>query len=246
MFFLFFLSIFFIFKGADKNNSIDSLPETPSDISIKEARSNHNNSNNNDSSNNSRVLSRSNSMNSLNDTNTANNSMGLTNAEQKRRCNIQHGFDRLQFLVPALRDNKNNKVSKAVMLQKTSDYIKELQKAREKRVADLNVFKAEIEALSDKIAECQSQLPATSGVALAGNNSLNRMEKFEHRFNNYVKAKTLENWRFYLFSIFLKPLFDNFVNHVNATSKENIERTFNEWQEKHCNLTQLRPSKKNN
>jgi MAX-like protein X len=78
------------------------------------------------------------------------------------------------------------------------------------------------------------------GVSVTGN--LNRMEKFEQKFNNYVKEKTLENWKFYLFSIFLKPLFDNFINNVNTSSKENIEKTFYEWQEKHCNLTQLRPS----
>jgi MAX-like protein X len=164
-------------------------------------------------------------MNSLNETN---NLMSLTNAEQKRRCNIQHGFDRLQILVPSLRD-KNAKVSKAVMLQKTSDYIKELQKAKDQRVADLNLYKREIEDLSNKITDCQNQLPA-SGVSVTGN--LNRMEKFEQKFNNYVKEKTLENWKFYLFSIFLKPLFDNFVSNVNTSSKENIERTFYEWQDR--------------
>jgi hypothetical protein len=119
---------------------------------------------NNDSSNScsiSRAISRSNSVNSLNDTNTQGN---LTNAEQKRRCNIQHGFDRLQILVPSLRD-KNAKVSKAVMLQKTSDYIKDLQRAREKRVADLNLYKSEIEDLSNKISDCQNSLPA-SGTKL--------------------------------------------------------------------------------
>ena len=50
--------------------------------------------------------------------------LGLTTAEQKRRCNIQYGFDRLQTLVPSLQDPKNSKASKATMLKKTSDYIK--------------------------------------------------------------------------------------------------------------------------
>lgn len=182
------------------------------------------------------TISRSNSMNSLNDSSSF---LALGNAEQKRRCNIQQGFDRLQILVPSLKD-KNAKVSKAVMLQKTSDYIKELQRAREKRVADLSVYKREIEQLSEKITECQNMLPA-SGVSVTGN--LNRVEKFEQRFSTYVREKTLENWKFYMFSLFLRPLFDTFVNSINTSSKETIDESFYDWQQKHCNLVQLRPSK---
>ena len=183
----------------------------------------------------SRALSRSNSVNSLNTLNEA----GLTTAEQKRRCKIQHGFDRLQTLVPSLRDVKNSKASKAAMLQKTSEYIKELQRAKEKRMADLDVYNREIEELSDKISEYQNQLPA-NGVSVLGN--LNKTEQFEQKFNAYVKEKTVENWKFYLFSLILKPLFDNFVTTINTASKEDMERTFYDWQQKYCNLTQLRPS----
>jgi hypothetical protein len=187
----------------------------------------------------SRVMSRSNSVNSINTLNDL-NGPGMTSAEQKRRCNIQHGFDRLQTLVPALRESKNAKASKAAMLQKTSEYIKELQVAREKRVRDLDVYRKEIDELSDRISECQSQLPAT-GVSVVGN--LNKMEQFEQKFNQYVKDKTVENWKFYLFSLILRPLFDNFVTTLNTSSKEDMERTFYEWQQRYCNLTQLRPSK---
>lgn len=179
-------------------------------------------------------MSRSNSVNSINTLSDAN----LTTAEQKRRCNIQHGFDRLQVLVPALRDGKNLKVSKAVMLQKTSEYIKELQIAREKRVADLDAYRKEIESLSDKITECQSQLPA-NGVSVVGN--LNKTEKFEQKFNSYIKERTMKDWKFYLFSLILKPLFENFIQTVNTSSREDMEKTFHEWQQKHCNLIQLRP-----
>ena len=67
--------------------------------------------------------------------------------------------------------------------------------------------------------------------------------KFEQKFNAYVKEKTIENWKFYLFSLILKPLFNNFVSTLNTSSKDDMERTFYEWQQKYCNLTQLRPSK---
>lgn len=178
-------------------------------------------------------INRSDSLNSLN-TDNAN----LSTAEQKRRCNIQQGFDRLQILVPALKEGKNLKVSKAVMLQKTSEYIKELQLAREKRMSDLEVFRKEIDELSDKIAECQNQLPV-SGVSVIGN--LNKTEVFEQKFNAHVKEKAMVNWKYYLFSLILKPLFDNFIQTVNTSSKEDMERTFLDWQVNFCNLAQLRP-----
>ncbi|RMZ95625.1 MLX-interacting -like isoform X2 [Brachionus plicatilis] len=178
-------------------------------------------------------LNRSDSLNSVN-TDSAN----LSTAEQKRRCNIQQGFDRLQILVPALKDGKSLKVSKAVMLQKTSEYIKELQLARQKRVSDLEVFKREIDELSDKIAECQNELPV-SGVSVVGN--LNKTEIFEQKFYAHAKDKAMVNWKFYLFSLILKPLFDSFIQTVNTSCKEDMERTFQEWQAKFCSLAQLRP-----
>ena len=124
------------------------------------------------------------------------------------------------------------------MLQKTSEYIKELQTARGKRMADLDVYRKEIDELSDKITECQNQLPA-NGVSVIGN--LNKTEIFEQKFNSYVKEKTMSNWKFYLFSLILKPLFDNFITSVNTSSKEDMEKTFHEWQQKYCSLAQLRP-----
>ena len=163
----------------------------------------------------------------------------ISTAEQKRRCNIQYGFDRLQTLVPSLKDTKNNKASKATMLKKTSEYIKELQIAREKRLSDLSVYTREIEELSNKITECQIQLPA-NGVSIVG--KLNKTEIFDQKFKAYVKEKTVENWKFYLFSFILRPLFENFVATINTSCKEELERTFCEWQEKFCTLIQLRPS----
>ena len=143
------------------------------------------------------------------------------------------------MLVPSLLDGKNAKVSKAVMLQKTSEHIKELQTIREKRMNDLAAYKRELDELSDKIVECQSQLPA-NGVSVASG-KLNRTERYEQKFNAYIKERTIENWRFYIFSLMLRPLFDSFLTTVTMSSKEDMQRTFDEWTAKSCNLTQLRP-----
>ncbi len=114
-----------------------------------------------------------------------------------------------------------------------------MQIAREKRINDLSKYTKEIEELSNKITECQIQMPA-NGISVVGN--LNKTDLFEQKFKKYVQERTVENWKFYLFSLILKPMFDNFISIIKSSSKEDMEKTFNEWQEKYCNLIQLRPS----
>ena len=175
---------------------------------------------------------------SLNNTTVASD-QGISTAEQKRRCNIQYGFDRLQTLVPSLKDARSSKASKATMLKRTSEYIKELRAARERRCGDIAAYQREIEELSDKVTECQIQLPA-GGVSVTG--QLNKAEVFEKKLRSYVQERTVENWKFYLFSLIVGPLFNSFVQTLNTSSKEETERSFCEWQEKQCSLIQLRPS----
>jgi MAX-like protein X len=164
----------------------------------------------------------------------------LSNAEQKRRCNIQNGFDQLQTLVPSLKDNQNGKISKAAMLQKTAEYIKELQVIRTHKNRDLDQYKHEIDMLSNQISRLQCELPE-DGVYISGN--FNRTERFKQKFNSYCQQRISENWKFYPFSLILKPLFDNFVSTVNTSSLETLESSTNEWRNRYCNLSQLRPSK---
>lgn len=65
---------------------------------------------------------------------------GHIHAEQKRRYNIKNGFDTLHALIPQLQQNPNAKLSKAAMLQKGADHIKQLRQER-------NVLKDKIESL---------------------------------------------------------------------------------------------------
>ena len=80
-----------------------------------------------------------------------------------------------------------------------------------------------------------------NGVSLIGN--VNKTEKFKQKYNAYVQQRTVDNWKFYIFSMILKPLFDNYVDNVNTASKEDLERSVLEWQNRYCNLTNLRPRK---
>lgn len=65
---------------------------------------------------------------------------GHIHAEQKRRYNIKNGFDTLHALIPQLQLNPTTKLSKAAMLQKGADHIKQLRQER-------SVLKDKIEAL---------------------------------------------------------------------------------------------------
>lgn len=72
--------------------------------------------------------------------------VGHIHAEQKRRYNIKNGFDMLHSLIPQLSQNPNPKLSKAVMLQKGADYIRQLR-------AERNLLKEEMDSLRHQI-EC--------------------------------------------------------------------------------------------
>ena len=69
-----------------------------------------------------------------------------TAAEQKRRDAIKKGYDSLQELVPTCQqtDASGHKVSKAVVLQKSIDYIQYLSTQKKTQETDLNSLRKEV------------------------------------------------------------------------------------------------------
>nr|CAD7457015.1 unnamed protein product [Timema tahoe] len=115
--------------------------------------------------------------------------MGHINAEQKRRCNIKNGFDMLHSLIPQLNQNPNAKLSKAAMLQKGADHIRQLRSDRSQLREEMDSLKQQIESLNAAISNCQSMLPATGAPV-----SRQRSSKMKEMFDEYVRVRTLENW----------------------------------------------------
>ncbi|XP_068617040.1 MLX-interacting protein [Brachionichthys hirsutus] len=154
-------------------------------------------------------------------------------AEQKRRSNIKIGFQTLCNMVPTLKSQSN--ISNAVTLQKTVEHIGKLQQERQQLQEQVKRLREEIEELNTSINSCQEQLPA-SGLPI-------RRQCFDHmqEFNDYVKNRTLQNWKFWIFSIIIKPLFESFNRMVSSTSKEDLCRTTLQWLDRHCSLPVLRP-----
>uniref|UniRef100_A0A665X5L6 BHLH domain-containing protein n=1 Tax=Echeneis naucrates TaxID=173247 RepID=A0A665X5L6_ECHNA len=155
-------------------------------------------------------------------------------AEQKRRSNIKIGFKTLCNLVPTLKSQSNS--SNAVTLQKTVDHIGKLQQERQQLQEEVKRLREEIEELNTSINLCQEQLPAT-GVPV-------RRHHFNHiqeKFNEYVKNRTLQDWKFWIFSIIIKPLFESFNEMVSTTSRAELCQTTLQWLDRHCSLPMLRP-----
>lgn len=77
--------------------------------------------------------------------------VGHIHAEQKRRYKLKNGFDTLHTLIPQLQQNPNAKLSKAAMLQKGADYIRQLRAERDSVNQKMDVLRKERDALSNSL-----------------------------------------------------------------------------------------------
>ncbi|OWK61205.1 MLX-interacting protein [Lonchura striata] len=114
-------------------------------------------------------------------------------SEQKRRSNIKSGFSALNSLV-----SPNSKlISHAITLQKTVEYIAKLQQERTQMQEETRRLREEIEELNATILSCQQQLPAT-GVPV----TRKRFDHMRKMFDEYVRIRTLQNWKFWIVSFY--------------------------------------------
>uniref|UniRef100_A0A452TG34 MLX interacting protein n=1 Tax=Ursus maritimus TaxID=29073 RepID=A0A452TG34_URSMA len=162
-----------------------------------------------------------------------NMAMKHISAEQKRRFNIKMGFDTLNSLI----SNNSKLTSHAITLQKTVEYITKLQQERSQMQEEARRLREEIEELNATIISCQQLLPAT-GVPV----TRHQFDHMRDMFDEYVKSRTLQNWKFWIFSIIIKPLFESFKGMVSTSSLEELHRTALSWLDQHCSLPILRPT----
>nr|XP_008536526.1 PREDICTED: carbohydrate-responsive element-binding protein [Equus przewalskii] len=158
-------------------------------------------------------------------------------AEQKRRFNIKLGFDTLHGLVSTLSAQPSLKMSKATTLQKTAEYIAMLQQERAAMQEEAQQLRDQIEELNAAINLCQQQLPAT-GVPITHQ----RFDQMRDMFDDYVRARTLHNWKFWVFSILIRPLFESFNGMVSTASLQSLRQTSLAWLDQYCSLPALRPT----
>ncbi|XP_077596495.1 carbohydrate-responsive element-binding protein [Stigmatopora nigra] len=157
-------------------------------------------------------------------------------AEQKRHFNIKMGFDTLHSLVATLSSQPSIKISKATTLQKTAEYIAKMQQERALLHEEAQRLQNDIQILNSAINSCQQQLPAT-GVPI----TRQRFDHMRQKFREYVQAQTLQNWKFWIFSVIIEPLFESYNEMVSTASVEQLCQSTLSWLDQHCSLPSLRP-----
>lgn len=165
---------------------------------------------------------------------------GHIHAEQKRRYNIKNGFDMLHSLIPQLQQNPNAKLSKAAMLQKGAEYIKQLRSERAATNDKMDALRREIDALNNSLSNLQTALPA-SGAPV----SRQRTGRVKELYQQYVRQRTLDNWKFWIFGLIFEPLMTSFNQTVSVASLDEMCRSCGLWVDQHCSLVELRPAVSN-
>lgn len=84
------------------------------------------------------------------------------------------------------------------MLQKGAEYIRQLQVERQQVKEEMESLKYQIESLNTSISNCQSLLPATGAPV-----SRHRTTKMKEMFDEFVRVRTMDNWKFWIVSLFL-------------------------------------------
>lgn len=103
-------------------------------------------------------------------------------------------------------------LSKAAMLHKGAEYIRQLRSERNQLREEMESLKQQIETLNTSIryrenisfcyrffqhcfSNCQSMLPATGAPV-----SRRRDSRMQEMFDDYVTSRTLDNWKFWIVS----------------------------------------------
>ncbi|KAK7087002.1 hypothetical protein SK128_007549 [Halocaridina rubra] len=158
------------------------------------------------------------------------------NAEQKRRSNLKNNFDIMHSLIPSISQSPNAKISKAAMLHKGAEYIQQLKTERQNLTEQAESLRAQIENLSQQISNAQAQLPATGAPMTHARHS-----KLREMFTNYVRERTLGNWKFWIFSLITESFLESYNNSVSTNSVDDLCRSSLAWLDQQCSLNILRP-----
>ncbi|KAK6170172.1 hypothetical protein SNE40_018633 [Patella caerulea] len=160
------------------------------------------------------------------------------NAEYRRRSKIQTGFDTLKNLVPALRDygGVQLKESKSAMLLTAAEYCGQLKNESCRYEDDKAALKQEIQVLNKQIQQYQSDLPA------GGVSSVEKPQcHLDKMLNNYISGRVTEDWKFWIFSFLVRPLFQHYKRMVSSNTYAEFYSSIKTWSDEYLSLTNLRP-----
>jgi len=141
-----------------------------------------------------------------------------TAAEQKRRDAIKKGYNTLQTLVPTCQqsDASSHKVSKAVVLQKSIDYLQHLLQQKKVQEADLATLRKEVVALQIMRA------------------NYDQLVKAHQRAPQVPEDLVPDETKFQVFRMLMDTLFRSFNTQVSMNNFAELSGCVFSWIEEQC------------
>uniref|UniRef100_A0A2K5CMI7 Max-like protein X n=1 Tax=Aotus nancymaae TaxID=37293 RepID=A0A2K5CMI7_AOTNA len=149
-----------------------------------------------------------------------------TQAEQKRRDAIKRGYDDLQTIVPTCQQQDfsigSQKLSKAIVLQKTIDYIQFLHKEKKKQEEEVSTLRKDVTALKIMKVNYEQIVKAHQDNPHEGEDQVSDQVKFN------------------VFQGIMDSLFQSFNASISVTSFQELSACVFSWIEEHCKPQTLR------
>ncbi|XP_036306949.1 max-like protein X isoform X1 [Pipistrellus kuhlii] len=149
-----------------------------------------------------------------------------TQAEQKRRDAIKRGYDDLQTIVPTCQQQDfsvgSQKLSKAMVLQKTIDYIQFLHKEKKKQEEEVSTLRKDVMALKIMKVNYEQIVKAHQDNPHEGEDQVSDQVKFS------------------VFQGIMDSLFQSFNASISMASFQELSACVFSWIEEHCKPQTLR------
>ncbi|KAM5212852.1 max-like protein X isoform 2-T2 [Hipposideros larvatus] len=149
-----------------------------------------------------------------------------TQAEQKRRDAIKRGYDDLQTIVPTCQQQDfsigSQKLSKAIVLQKTIDYIQFLHKEKKKQEEEVSTLRKDVMALKIMKVNYEQIVKAHQDNPHEGEDQVSDQVKFN------------------VFQGIMDSLFQSFNASISMASFQELSACVFSWIEEHCKPQTLR------
>ncbi|XP_072502638.1 max-like protein X isoform X1 [Notamacropus eugenii] len=143
-----------------------------------------------------------------------------TQAEQKRRDAIKRGYDDLQAIVPTCQQQDfsigSQKLSKAIVLQKTIDYIQFLHKEKKKQEEEVTTLRKDVMALKIMKVNYEQIVKAHQDNPHEGEDQVSDQVKFN------------------VFQGIMDSLFQSFNASISVASFQELSACVFSWIEEHC------------
>eukprot|EP00123_Amoebidium_parasiticum_P016153 comp23311_c0_seq1/m.38310 comp23311_c0_seq1/g.38310 ORF comp23311_c0_seq1/g.38310 comp23311_c0_seq1/m.38310 type:complete len:597 (-) comp23311_c0_seq1:692-2482(-) len=155
-------------------------------------------------------------------------------AEQRRRQNINSGFEELQTIVPECGREGGTRVSKATVLGKAIDYIGYLLREKTGLMGEVDRLRKEVHQLRCVLAHYQTMgtAPDVEGLKTRSNG-----EAPPHTEQTYINR---DHIKFYVFCQLVDKLYETFSVCVSLDNAEVFSSSLLAWFDKYCRPDVLR------